>query len=554
MREAEISLLYPPGYEPPQDGAVVADPGIVRKLAGDTLFAEMRAATKFRPNQKSPFVYATDDAEVIRYRLDAVEDLLEHDALRRMLAGLLPELEEMKELLHVERDQPDDTASALTSISEIELYIGLVDRLNTFFERERLAVRSAGFRSLMAEVGRVASDESYCRLKAEYAKLSDSIRDIRSITIGVNLDEQFRPGEAGIVAINTERFRSGHLIDKLLRIDFGDDRFHCLAPLQVVGRGLSQEQQFGFRAAVNSSLNELFRSSIKSWRPVVRHYVRAHTKPFARLAEELRFLLGGAAMIRQLIAAGMPVCRPEARPKEERAFEVEGLYHPALVLDRERAGALQANRVVRNSLRFDSDGMLYVLTGPNQGGKTVFVQSVGLAQLLFQLGLYVPASSAALSPVERIHLHFPEESERGTTGRFGDECRRLSDICGRINAYSLLLMDETFSGTSASEAVYIAEQVMLGLAAARCRVLFSTHLHELAGEVDELNRRAEAGAGKIDTLVAEMDEEQPESGSRSYVIRRARPTGASYARDIAAKYGLTYENLMRSLGRRDQAQ
>ena len=74
----------------------------------------------------------------------------------------------------------------------------------------------------------------------------------------------------------------------------------------------------------------------------------------------------------------------------------------------------------------------------------------------------------------------------------------------------------------------------------RCRGIFSTHLHELAAAVPEINdRAAERGGIKIDTLVAGMEE-----GERSFKIHRMKPDGKSYARDIADKYGLSFENLM----------
>ena len=69
----------------------------------------------------------------------------------------------------------------------------------------------------------------------------------------------------------------------------------------------------------------------------------------------------------------------------------------------------------------------------------------------------------------------------------------------------------------------------------------STHLHELAAEIDSINEEsAKAGGTPIDTLVAGIEE-----GQRSFKIYRAKPDGKSYARDIAQKYGLTYENIIK---------
>jgi DNA mismatch repair ATPase MutS len=110
----------------------------------------------------------------------------------------------------------------------------------------------------------------------------------------------------------------------------------------------------------------------------------------------------------------------------------------------------------------------------------------------------------------------------------------------------MVLLDESLSSTGSFEASYIAAEVLAGLSRVGCRCLFSTHLHELAAEVDEINARTvKEGGVRIDTLVAGIEE-----GRRSFKIVKAKPDGKSYARDIAERYGLTYENIIRGLGAR----
>ena len=107
-----------------------------------------------------------------------------------------------------------------------------------------------------------------------------------------------------------------------------------------------------------------------------------------------------------------------------------------------------------------------------------------------------------------------------------------------------MLLDESLSSTGSFEASYIAAEVLGGLAHVGCRCLFSTHLHELAAEIDNINRRSkESGGVAIDTLVAGIVGE----GKRSFRITRAKPDGKSYARDIAQSYGLTYEDILHRL-------
>ena len=164
------------------------------------------------------------------------------------------------------------------------------------------------------------------------------------------------------------------------------------------------------------------------------------------------------------------------------------------------------------------------------------------AQALFQLGLFIPASEITISPVDGIFTHFPEGADDTIDkGRLGEECQRLREIFDEVTSDSMILLDESLSSTGAYEASYIASEILSSFATIGCRGIFSTHLHELAAKIDEINAiSAQHGGVSIDTLVAGMEE-----GERSFKILRAKPDGKSYARDIADKYGLSFDTLVK---------
>ena len=153
-----------------------------------------------------------------------------------------------------------------------------------------------------------------------------------------------------------------------------------------------------------------------------------------------------------------------------------------------------------------------------------------------------PAKKARISVADAIFTHFPTGADDTIDkGRLGEECARLVEIFSAITKNSLVLLDESLSSTGSYEASYIASEVLAGLSVIGCRTLFSTHLHELAAEIDNINEKTKAKGGSlIDTLVAGIEE-----GKRSFKIVRAKPDGKSYARDIADKYGLSYENILK---------
>lgn len=544
-----FSLLYPHASQAPQEEPAEAELSQLSELEADLIFARMSGALRFQPNTKHPLSFYTRSEEVIQYRLDIMEDLLNHESLFELLVQLVPELENMKALQSVRTDHHStDTASDLYSIAELEIYLECITRLYDFFHKQASSFQSEGICSFASKIKSIYEGKQFQTLKQETAGLTHSIRRVKSITVGINLDAQLRPVEAGVVAIHDQEFKSGSIIDKLLRAELKQDEFTCLAPLQYVRRGITPDQAARFHHAVNSTLHQVFKSSLKSWRPAALAYLKANSAFLVQRLDELRFLLGGAAFLKQLEQEGVPICKPKVACREERTFQVKGFYHPGLIIKRKPGAEEEAILpVILNDLEFDERGMIYILTGPNQGGKSVFTQAVGIVQLMFQLGFYVPAQSAVISPVDHIFTHFQNrESDEHSYGRFGEECQRLTNIFSKITNLSLLLMDETFSSTSAAEAAQIAEDVLIGLRAAGCRVIYATHLHDLARRIDQLNEPADGGV-MIDSLTAQLSSNAQTLGKRNYKIVRARPEGLSYAQDIAQKYGLTLENLLQTL-------
>ena len=168
-----------------------------------------------------------------------------------------------------------------------------------------------------------------------------------------------------------------------------------------------------------------------------------------------------------------------------------------------------------------------------------------MAQALFQLGLFVPAKSAVMSPVSGIYTHFPASDENNYgKGRLESECARLGAIMEVLTDTDMLLMDESFSSTSGLEAGYIASEVLTGIGAIGCGGIYVTHIHDLPQQVEKYNSHPK-NKGKIDNLVALM--ENKEDGTRSYKISRTTPDGLSYAKDIAARYGLHLDNILSNL-------
>ena len=481
--------------------------------------------------------FFTTDPEVMRYRMATFADMMACGELADMMGKLVPILNDITELRRLEADS-GDSEDYLSSITEIELYVSSVNVLHEGLKSVKDRLTSPAFTALAALVTKLAESDYYRELNQKLEELTQRVREIKSVTVGVNLDAQLRPSSAGVLSINAESFKSGDVLDKILRLNFKNDQYTCIANLVPFGKKQNENQKMALSMAFNGAINEVYKSSLRSWKKIVQAYVLENTEFLLNLMPEFEFLVRGSQMLGALKEKGCVLSIPEILPMEARAFDAQALYNPCVALKIE-------DEIVPNDITFDENAAIYVLTGPNRGGKSVITCAVGLALVMMQLGMYVPAERATFSPVDAIYTHFPSGAEDTIDkGRLGEECARLGEIFDCVTANSLVLLDESLSSTGSFEASYIAAEVLGGLARVGCRCLFSTHLHELAAEIDNINARAKQDGGvAIDTLVAGIVGE----GKRSFRITRAKPDGKSYARDIAESYGLTYENILRRL-------
>ncbi len=483
--------------------------------------------------------FFTTDPEVILYRIATFDDMIRCGELTEMLNRLVPILNDIMELRRLEASQ-GDADDYLSSITEIELYVSSIETLHSSLTKIRAKLKSPAFRALSELISNLAESDYYRELNEKLKELTQRVREIKSVTVGVNLDAQLRPASAGVLSINAESFKSGDVLDKILRLNFKNDEYTCIANLVPFGKKQSENQKAALSNAFNSAINDVYKASLRSWKKIVQTYVLENTEFLLNLMPEFEFLVRGTQMLNKLKAKGCSLTLPDIRPMEERAFSATGLYNPCVALKIDYD-------IVANDVCFDENAAIYVLTGPNRGGKSVITCAIGLAQVMLQLGMYIPAEQASISPVDGIYTHFPTGAEDTIDkGRLGEECARLGEIFDCVTPNSLVLLDESLSSTGSYEASYIAAEVISGFAHIGCRCLFSTHLHELAAEIDNLNQKSLASGGAaIDTLVAGMEEE----GTRSFRIIRAKPDGKSYARDIASSYGLTYDKILKRLSR-----
>ena len=528
MQNKEISLIYP---ENKINRGEIASSNI-----SEAVLDELGLSSVFDLKNSRLCDFFTSDKETIEYRQRVFKDLIENEELCQLFISVNPILSDIAELRRLSFDV-ESSDTYLYSITEIELYVSCMEMLNDGFKGLSGKFKSEALESLSQRIFELTESEYYVDLNERLKELTSRVREVKSVTIGVNLDGRLRPESAGVLSVNNEYFKSGEVLQKILRLDFKSNEYTCIASLLPFKKGQSDNQQSALSNAFNNALNTVFKSSMRSWKKVVQSYVLENADFMIKLMPEIEFLVKGAELINVLKKSGNQLCFPEVKPMEEKCFNAVGMYNPVV--------ATKINAVmVENDFSFDDNGMFYVLSGPNRGGKSVITCAVGLTFALCQLGLCVPCQRAVISPVDGIFTHFPTGAEDTIDkGRLGEECARLDEIFDYVTEYSLVLLDESLSSTGSYEASYIASEVLSGISMVKCRGIFSTHLHELAAMLDDINEKCtKDGGAKIDTLVAGM-----ESGQRSFKIMRKKPDGRSYARDIADKYGISFEHIIKKI-------
>jgi DNA mismatch repair ATPase MutS len=238
-------------------------------------------------------------------------------------------------------------------------------------------------------------------------------------------------------------------------------------------------------------------------------------------------------------AKNLPMCKPEPAPMSDRVTELSRAYNICL--------ALSTEKIVCNGIRFNDENRIFIVTGPNGGGKTVFAKAVGLAQILFQLGMFLPAEKARISPVDHLFTLFnAAENFDQRIGKFEEECQRVRTILDSATENSMILFNEAFNSTSYRDACTISENVMKSISAIGVRAMFVTHLHELAQNLEEMNDLPIGSMqSKFASLVALVDEFDNNAKKFRLVLKKS--DGKSYADDIAKKYGLDYQSFQKTL-------
>lgn len=555
----ELSLLHPQNSNAKY---CTLTKEAINDLSIDFLCEALTKEPYERNSIKQLLINITDDEEVIKYRCDVFDDFLRYPQLRSDLTDLLEKLNDLRE---IERFQKDSEASSLwqmvNRLREMDGYVDCITRIKTTLES--IDVKSEGLLQLKQSVQIIYNGSGFPDLKKDIQETLAKAQRLKSITLGVNLDSLLRPKTVGVISLNDKEFTDSGILKRFMKfanheseLHSGNDvsgfiSFHPANPStsklgfgkMVVGAQQDVNQIFRSEItgadplsdALKKVVTDILRRTVSDIKSMLNKYININGYSFVSLMPEIIFYVRFAELCDKIMQKGMPLCKAEVAPKDKRDCHINNIYNIKLAIKNVEGDNID---IVTNEFEFDEDKRIYILTGPNRGGKTTITQAVGLAFLLAQNGIYVPASKMEFSPCDNIFTHFPaDENDTVDLGRLGEESKRLSEIFSVATKYSIILLNESLATTNVAEGLYIAKDVVKAMRYLGVRAVFNTHMHDLARDLDEMNGSTE-GDSRVESIVTGVDQ-----GKRSFKVFIAPPQGVSYARDIAERYGVTFEKI-----------
>ena len=519
----------------------------------------------------------TADPDVVRFRLDVFDDIYRNPAFCERMLEILDKIEFLKDFGSFRRDNEESSGTwdLVHRLEEIRDYISYVEALQECLGNADL--KSKGLNELKAHIAEIYDDNGFKELKEDIASLKATTSSLKSVTVGINLNERFEAKEIGLISINSKEFTRSTLLDHFgnlisrkdnIKADVSWDGSTRFQPFSTSDQsaadkfmGLARTKAMMINPVLTMALvpdgdmgkdvtshmdritDHMLSQTVRKLKEVLGKYVGLSIMNITALIPEFIYYVRWAQYIKRHVGEGLSFCKASVLDKNREdalRMRARGFYNLKLA-DFVKDGK---DSIVVNDLDFSSDGSLYILTGANRGGKTTITQATGLMFALAQGGVFVPASEFSFVPADCIFTHYPADEDKTLDyGRLGEECKRFREIFSRCTSDSLLLLNETFSTTSFEEGFFIARDAVKAILKKGTRCIYNTHMHKLASDIGEINAEGakEGSSSKAASLVVLSD-----GGERSFKVKVAPPQGMSYARDIAQKYGVTYDMLMES--------
>jgi len=466
---------------------------LTQDLELDMLFNAMALGDKFLFDvAKKAVLSDLSDLDTIRYRQNILKDCLKNPSIVRDIYQIPIESIEnkKKQWMGIFSQYPGGILSS--SIEMLQMFVVLLTKLRKIADEHADKFESEGFTAFFAMIKKELDDEYFAIVENHLRELK--FRD------GVLLSAELGKGNEGTNYILRKPQRKNQ--NWVQRV------FAPKSPVYTFS--IHPRDDHGARA-----LGELKDRGINLVANAVAQSADHIDNFLNTLRMELAFYIGCLNLYEQLAQMGEPITFPRPVASHERRHSFAGLYDVCLALTMKQ-------KIVGNDVNADDRGLV-IITGANQGGKSTFLRSIGLAQLMMQCGMFVPAESFCANVCDSLFTHYKREEDAAMkSGKLDEELGRMSDIVNRISSNSMLLFNESFAATNEREGSEIARQIVSALLEKRIKVFFVTHQYEFAhGFYDR----------KMENAIFLRAERQADGG-RTFKVIEGEPLQTSYGEDL----------------------
>jgi hypothetical protein len=431
----------------------------------------------------------SNDVPTIRYRQEVLKDCLDNPALVRAFYAIAIEPFSRERGWDFNLYGHDPASMVGSGVRTLQSCLDVLERLRRTCSANAGSFASRGFRQFVATLEHDLDDNYLRAARADLANLTFRKGLLLSARVGDGgkavgtMLRKPQPRDLSWVRKALTPGAANYTLQLHPRDDAGAQAFG-----ELQGRGLSLISDAIYQSAEH-----------------VLGFLKA-------LRAELAFYLGGLNLKEQLDRIGEPVAFPDPAQEASR-FACRNLRDVCLALTMGKP--VVGNDVEANGKR------LVVITGANRGGKSTFLRSVGLAQLMMQCGLFVTADVFASSLHTGLFTHYRREEDRSMrSGKFDEELVRMSAVADQIHRGALMLFNESFAATHEREGAEIARQVVSALLDSDVTVFFVSHMYEFS--------RPLLDDPHVRFLRADRDAE----GARSFRLLEAKPLSTSFGTDL----------------------
>ena len=467
---------------------------LIQDLELGTLLTAMAGADKFRRDVSARVLLTSvKDPEVIRYRQQILADCIAHpEVIRQMYDIAVGALRDKRGVWGFFSSRNPSTILS-GAVNQLDVLVARLRQLRRLADEHADSFQSAGLTALVKGLQRDLDDEYFETIARHLRQLK--FRD------GVPISAQLDRDNSGINYV----LRSGSTRR-------GWKERVGIEPRSVYSFTLHPRDEAGAQA-----LSDLTARGINLVANATARSADHVTSYFSMLQTELGFYVSCLSLHDELTARDVPMSFPV--PAAGPALRCSDLRDTSL--------ALQIDQVIGNDVDAAAKPLV-IITGASSGGKSTFLRSVGLAQLMLQAGMFVTARSFESGVCTQVFTHFIREEDASMlSGRLDEELARMSGIADHLGPDCLVLFNESFAATNEREGSEIGRQVVQALLKAGVRVCFVTHQFDFA---DSFRREQPDGTLSL------RAPRQPD-GQRTFRLEVAEPLPTSFGQDIYYRIG-----------------